>query len=63
MIGLTAVIKKNPKIIAKILGIKITDKFDNPETFMHELTLDEIDQITKKLPKSLINVNFNFGFI
>ena len=33
VIGLTKVIKKIPKTIDKILGIKITEKFDKPEIF------------------------------
>ena len=35
--------------------------FDNPLTFKNELTLEEIDKVTKKLPKSLININFTGG--
>ena len=31
--------------------------FDDPKTFSHELTLEEIDKITKNLGKSLLNVN------
>ena len=34
MIGLIAVIKKIPRIIDKILGIIITEKFDIPEIFI-----------------------------
>ena len=35
--------------------------FDNPETFKGELSLDEIDKLTKNLGKSLLNVNFTGG--
>ena len=35
--------------------------FDNPETFKNELTLGEIDELTKNLGKSLLNVNFTGG--
>jgi len=35
--------------------------FDNPETFKGELTLEEIDKLTKNLGKSLLNVNFTGG--
>ena len=35
--------------------------FDNPETFKNELTLNEIDELTKNLGKSLLNVNFTGG--
>ena len=35
--------------------------FDNPETFKNELTLSEIDVLTKNLGKSLLNVNFTGG--
>ena len=35
--------------------------FDNPETFKGELTLEEIDRLTKNLGKSLLNVNFTGG--
>jgi len=35
--------------------------FDDPTTFMNELNLEEIELITEKLPKSLINVNFTGG--
>ena len=35
--------------------------FDNPETFKGELKLDEIEKLTKKLPDSLININFTGG--
>ena len=35
--------------------------FDNPKTFKNELSLDEIEKITAKLPKSLININFTGG--
>ena len=35
--------------------------FDNPETFKNELTLDEIDELTKNLGKSLLNVNLTGG--
>ena len=31
--------------------------FDNPETFAGELTLEEIDKLTKKLGPNLQNVN------
>ena len=35
--------------------------FDNPKTFNGELNLEEIEILTKKLPKSLININFTGG--
>jgi len=35
--------------------------FDNPKTFKNELTLSEIDELTKNLGKSLLNVNFTGG--
>ncbi len=35
--------------------------FDNPLTFKNELSLEEIEKITLKLPKSLININFTGG--
>ena len=35
--------------------------FDNPSTFKNELSLEEIDKVTSKLPKSLININFTGG--
>ena len=35
--------------------------FDNPKTFHNELTLDEIDKLTKNLGDSLLNVNFTGG--
>ena len=35
--------------------------FDNPETFKNELTLKEIDELTKNLGKSLLNVNLTGG--
>ena len=35
--------------------------FDDPKTFSHELTLDEIDKLTKNLGKSLLNVNLTGG--
>ena len=35
--------------------------FDNPKTFQNELTLDEIDLLTKKLGSSLLNVNLTGG--
>ena len=35
--------------------------FDNPNTFKGELSLDEIDILTKNLGKSLLNVNFTGG--
>jgi len=35
--------------------------FDNPETFKHELTLDEIDKFSKKLGPSLNNLNITGG--
>ena len=35
--------------------------FDNPETFKGELSLQEIDNLTKNLGKSLLNVNFTGG--
>jgi len=35
--------------------------FDDPNTFKNELSLDEIDQLTKKLGKSLLNVNLTGG--
>ena len=35
--------------------------FDNPETFKNELTLNEIDELTKNLGKSLLNVNLTGG--
>ena len=35
--------------------------FDNPETFKGELSLEEIDTLTKNLGKSLMNVNFTGG--
>jgi len=35
--------------------------FDNPKTFMNELSLEEIDKITLNLPKTLTNINFTGG--
>ena len=35
--------------------------FDNPKTFNGELNVEEIEKLTKSLPKSLINVNFTGG--
>ena len=35
--------------------------FDDPETFKGELTLDEIDLLTKNLGNSLLNVNLTGG--
>ena len=35
--------------------------FDNPNTFKGELTIEEIDKLTKNLGKSLLNVNFTGG--
>ena len=35
--------------------------FDNPNTFKGELTLNEIDKLTKNLGKSLLNVNLTGG--
>ena len=35
--------------------------FDDPNTFQNELTLDEIDILTKNLGSSLLNVNFTGG--
>ena len=35
--------------------------FDNPKTFSDELSLEEIDKLTKNLGKSLLNVNFTGG--
>jgi len=35
--------------------------FDNPKTFQGELTMDEINELTKNLGKSLLNVNLTGG--
>ncbi len=35
--------------------------FDDPKTFAGELTIDEIDKLTKNLGKSLLNVNLTGG--
>ena len=35
--------------------------FDDPKTFAGELSLEEIDKLTKNLGKSLLNVNFTGG--
>ncbi len=35
--------------------------FDNPETFKGELTINEIDKLTKNLGNSLLNVNLTGG--
>ena len=35
--------------------------FDDPKTFHGELTLDEIDKLTKNLGNSLLNVNLTGG--
>ena len=35
--------------------------FDDPNTFKNELTLSEIDEMTKNLGKSLLNVNLTGG--
>ena len=35
--------------------------FNDPKTFKGELTLEEIDKLTKNLGKSLLNVNFTGG--
>ncbi len=34
--------------------------FDDPEIFKGELTLEEIDTLTKNLGNSLLNVNLNY---
>ena len=35
--------------------------FEDPNTFKGELTLEEIEKLTKSLGKSLLNVNFTGG--
>ncbi len=35
--------------------------FNNPDTFKDELSLDEINKLTKSLGKSLLNVNLTGG--
>ena len=35
--------------------------FDNPETFQGELSINEIEELTKNLGKSLLNVNLTGG--
>ena len=35
--------------------------FDDPKTFANELSVDEIEMLTKNLGKSLLNVNFTGG--
>ena len=35
--------------------------FDNPKTFQGELTIEEIEKLTKNLGKSLLNVNLTGG--
>ena len=35
--------------------------FDNPETFAGELSVQEIEKLTKSLGNSLLNVNFTGG--
>ena len=35
--------------------------FDDPKTFQGELTLEEIDKLTKNLGNSLLNVNLTGG--
>ena len=35
--------------------------FDDPKTFRGELTLDEIDKMTKNMGETLLNVNFTGG--
>ena len=35
--------------------------FDDPKTFSHELSLEEIEKLTKNLGKSLLNVNLTGG--
>ena len=35
--------------------------FEDPNTFANELTLDEIEKLTKNLGSSLLNVNFTGG--
>ena len=35
--------------------------FDDPKTFQHELTIQEIDSLTKNLGNSLLNVNLTGG--
>ena len=35
--------------------------FDNPKTFAGELTLEEIDKMTKNMGETLLNVNFTGG--
>lgn len=35
--------------------------FENPETFKAELSLDEIEKLTKSFGNSLLNVNFTGG--
>ena len=35
--------------------------FDNPKTFAGELTLDEIEKMTKNMGDTLLNVNFTGG--
>jgi len=60
--------KKNPLSLVHFLTNRCNARcsfcfidFDNPKTFMNELTLDEIIKITSKLPKSLTNINFTGG--
>ena len=38
-----------------------TEYFDNPKTFKNELTVNEIDKITKNLGPNLTNVNLTGG--
>ena len=35
--------------------------FDNPETFKGELSVNEIEKLTKSFGKSLLNINFTGG--
>ena len=35
--------------------------FDNPKTFVDELTLEEINEMTKNMGNTLLNVNFTGG--
>ena len=63
-----SILKNNPLSLVHFLTNRCNARcsfcfidFKNPKTFKGELTLDEIEKITKNLPKSLVNVNFTGG--
>ena len=60
--------KKNPASLVHFVTNRCNARcsfcfidFDNPDTFKHELTLDQISELTKNLGKDIVNVNFTGG--